>query len=96
MSEKINWNYVIQATNGPSLSAAGEVEVDAYDKLEVTLGDNVTQQIDLVPSASASLIVINPVPSSEDLTYKVNGNDVKLDGPQVFIGTGAVSLLGGA
>jgi hypothetical protein len=96
MGEKINWNYVVQALDGPSLSAAGNVEVDAYDKLEVTIADNATQQVDLVPSASMSLLIINPASPGEDLSYKVNGNDVKLDGPQVLIGAGAVSLIGGA
>ena len=96
MAEKINWNYVVQALDGPSLSAAGDVEVDGYDKLKVTLADNATQQVDLVPSAAMLLLIINPASPSADLSYEVNGNDVMLDGPQVFIGTGAVSLIGGA
>ncbi len=96
MAEKISWNYVAQALNGPSLSAAGDLEVDAYDKLEVGIEDGVTQQVDLVPNADVALLIINPQAPSADLSYEVNGNDVPLDGPQVFIGTGAVGLLGGA
>src|SRR3569833_4570985 len=96
MGEKLSWNYVAQAVNGPSLSAAGEMEVDAYDKLAITVADNASQQVDLVPNAKASLLIINPENASTDLTYKVGANDIKLDGPQVFIGAGAVALLGGA
>src|SRR3569833_4338025 len=96
MGEKLSWKYVAQAVNGPSLSAAGEMEVDAYDKLAITVADNASQQVDLVPNAKASLLIINPENASTDLTYKVGANDIKLDGPQVFIGAGAVALLGGA
>lgn len=95
MGEKISWNYVTQALNGPSLSAAGDIEVDAYDKFEVTVGDTATQAVNLVPAGTVSLLVINPASPDAKLTYKVGGNDVPLDGPQVLIGAGAVSLLGG-
>src|SRR3569623_2131860 len=96
MGEKLSWNYVAPAVNGPSLSAEGVKKVDAYDILAITVADNASQQVDLVPKAKASLRFINPENASTDLTYKVGANDIKLDGPQVFIGAGAVALLGGA
>ena len=96
MPEKLNWNYVVQALNGPSLSAAGERVVDAYDKMEITIADTVTQQVDLVPNADMALLIIQPEPANNDPSCEINGVDVMLDGPQVFIGSGAVSLLGGA
>lgn len=96
MGEKINWNYVAQALNGPSISASGSVDVDAYDKIEVTVPDTTTQAVNLVPAGTVSLLVINPASPDAKLTYKVGGNDVPLDGPQVLIGAGAVGLLGGA
>jgi len=96
MAEKINWNFVLQALNGPSVSGAGTLEMDAYDKIEVTITAGATQQVNLVPSGTVSLLVINPVVPNADLSYDVGGNAVALDGPHVLIGTGAVSLLGGA
>lgn len=96
MAERINWNYVTQALGGPSLSGQGELEFDAYDKIEVTINDGDTQQINLSPSGEISLLVINPVVPDMDLSYEIGGNAVVLDGPHVLIGTGAVSLLGGA
>jgi hypothetical protein len=96
MSEKIGWNYVAQALNGPSLSSAGSLEVDAYDKLEVTVAHGATQAVNLVPAGTVSLLVINPITPDKQLVYKVGANDVLLDGPHVLIGTGAVGLLGGA
>jgi hypothetical protein len=96
MAEKINWNYVAQALNGPSVSGAGGMEVDAYDKFEVTVAVGATQAVNLVPGDGLSLLIINPTTPSADLTYALGGNDVSLDGPHVLIGAGAVSLLGGA
>jgi hypothetical protein len=96
MTETLTWNYVAQALNGPNVSAAGNMEVDAYDKFEVTITDTATQQVDLVPGGTVSLLVINPIIPDVDLTYEVSGNDVGLDGPHVLLGSGAVSLLAGA
>src|SRR3569832_457847 len=90
------WFFVVLVVFGLCFFAAGEMEVDAYDKLAITVADNVSQQVDFVPNAKASLLIINPENASTDLTYKVGANDIKLDGPQVFIGAGAVALLGGA
>lgn len=96
MAEKISWNYVAQALNGPSLSGASDLTVDAYDKIEVTITTGATQQVDLVPSGAVSLLAINPAAPDVKLTYKVGSKVIALDGPHVLIGTGAVSLLGGA
>ncbi|CAH1388046.1 hypothetical protein [Candidatus Nitrotoga sp. M5] len=96
MAEKINWNFVTQALNGPSVSGAGTLEVEAYDKIAVTIAVGATQQVNLVPSGAVSLLIINPAVPDADLSYDVGGNAIVLDGPHVLIGAGAVSLLGGA
>ncbi|MDQ3267863.1 MAG: hypothetical protein M3P47_03930 [Pseudomonadota bacterium] len=96
MAEKIDWSFVVQALNGPSVSGAGTLEIEAYDNIKVTITAGATQQVNLTPSGTVSLIIINPAVSDVDLTYKVGANVVALDGPHVLIGTGAVSLLGGA
>lgn len=97
MSETINWNFVTQVLQGPSVSAAASItDLDAYDKFEIDLADTVTQAVDLVPGDTLSLVVINPQPPHADLSYELGGNPVALDGPHVLIGSGAVSLLGGA
>jgi len=97
MSERISWNYVVKALNGPSVSAAGNLEVDAYDKFQITIANTVTQSVELVPAgATVSLLVINPKKPHNALTYNLKGSDTPLDGPHVLIGTGALSLLGDA
>lgn len=95
MAEKISWNFVAQALGGPSLSKQGTLEVDAYDKITVTITAGTTQKVNLVPSGTVSLLIIKPAVASADLSYLVGANPVILDAPHVFIGTGAVSLLGG-
>ena len=94
MAEKINWNFVVQALSGPSLLGQGKLEVDAYDKIGVTISAGATQQVNMVPSGTVSLIVINPAVPDAKLSYEVSGKAVVLDAPHVLIGTGAVSLLG--
>ena len=96
MAEKISWNFVARVKKGPSVSAAASLELDAYDKFEITIGDTLTQVVNLVPSGIISLLIINPKIPDEDLSYDLSGNKVVLDGPHVLIGTGAVGLLGGA
>ncbi len=102
MSETIRWNFVTQVLKGPSVSAASSIDtVDAYDKFNIELVDTATQAVNLVPSGTISLLVINPitpnpVTPAANLSYELNGSPVALDGPHVLIGSGAVSLLGGA
>ncbi len=102
MSETIRWNFVTQVLKGPSVSAASSIDtVDAYDKFNIQLADAATQAVNLVPSGTISLLVINPitpnpVTPAANLSYDLSGSTVALDGPHVLIGSGAVSLLGGA
>jgi hypothetical protein len=97
MSETIKWNFVTQVLQGPSVSGAASIDdVDAYDKFDIEIADSVTQTVNLVPSGSISLLVINPKKPDENLSYDLSGSPVALDGPHVLIGSGAVSLLGGA
>lgn len=96
MSEKIKLSFVAQVLKGPSVSAAENIEVDAYDKFEVTIPDTVTQAVDLVPAGTIFLLIISPNSPDENLTYDLSGSPVKLDGPHTLVGTGAVGLLGGA
>jgi hypothetical protein len=97
MSERIKWNFATQVSEGPTVSAAATInDVDAYDKFDISLADTDSQAVNLAPAGKTSLLVINPRPPHEDLSYELNSNPVALDGPHVLIGAGAVSLLGGA
>jgi hypothetical protein len=95
MSEKVNWSYLVHAASGPQIAAAAVIEVDAYDKFDLTIATGVTQTVDLVPSGGAvKLLVLNPDEPDPELSYAVGGKDIPLDAPHVLLGAGAVSLLG--
>lgn len=101
MSEKINWTLNVQVVAGPKISASGPITVDAYDKIQVTVDDGAQDKVVEVqpgPEGRVQFLFIDPKPSGDALTYKVNnaGDAIKLDAQQLFMGDGAVRLLGGA
>ena len=96
MSEKLNWTFAARVLRGPTIADSGELDVDAYVKLAVTIKKGATQDVEIFPGAggSAQIVVINPATPSDKLTYEVGTTNVPLDGPHVLIGTGAVGMLG--
>ena len=98
MPEKLNWSYATQVVGGPTLAGSGELDVEAYLKLTVTVPAGETVDVEVLPGdgGAVQLLIINPTVPSEELTYKVGADDVALDGPHILIGAGAVSLLAAA
>ncbi|HWT03004.1 MAG TPA: hypothetical protein VN256_22325 [Pyrinomonadaceae bacterium] len=108
MSVKINWSCNVQVINGPKLSGADTVEVDAYDNIEVNVPkkpsgpNNGSATVEVQPGAQAKvmfLLIQAGTYQGAPLTYKVDGSNkpaVRLDAQQLMIGSGAVSLLDGS
>ena len=102
MSEKINWTLNVQVIGGPKLSASNTMTVDAYDKIQVAIEAGETdKKVEVQPGGAGHVqfLLILSDPYDELLTYKVNdsgGTAVKLDGPHLLIGKGAVALLSSA
>ena len=98
MAEKLNWTFAARVLGGPTIATAGEIELDAYTKIDVTIPQGSSQDVEIFPGSggSAQVVVISPAVPSVDLTYKVGTTDVPLDGPHVLIGGGAVGLLAGS
>ena len=98
MAEKVNWTFAARVLNGPTLARSGEVPVEAYVKITVTIPQGKTVDVEIFPGGggSAQLLVIDPTNPSDQLSYKVGSTDVKLDAPHVLIGSGAVGLLAGS
>jgi hypothetical protein len=98
MPEKLSWTFAARVVGGPTISRSGDVEVEAYVKLRVTIKKGVTQDVEIFPGAggSAQLVVITPAVPSDKLTYEVGSpaTKVPLDGPHILIGSGAVGMLG--
>lgn len=95
MPEKLNWSYAAQVVGGPTVSGSGAMEIEAYEKLTVTVPANGTLDVEILPGGGGSLqlLVMNPATPSEDLSYAIGSEYVVLDGPHVLIGAGAVGLL---
>jgi hypothetical protein len=106
--KNLNASASFQIPGGPTLSATASLEIEAYDRIDVTLkpGDS-DKTVDIQPGAASQLrlLVIKSslYDAGGDLTYVVsdglaiNPNDsdpVNLDAPQIFMGVGAVGLFG--
>ena len=96
MPEKLSWNFAARVLGGPTIARNGDVEVEAYVKIRVTIKKDKIQDVEVFPGAggSAQLVVISPAIPSDKLTYEVGSAKVPLDGPHILIGSGAVGMLG--
>lgn len=95
----INVTLTVQVVEGPSIAAIRTIDVDAYDKIQVTIEAGAAgKKVEVQPGGAGrvQLLVITSSEFGELLTYKVNGagDDVILDAEQVFMGDGGVGLLG--
>ena len=101
MTESINWSLNVQVIGGPKVMASDTKEIEAYDKIEVTIEAGTADNgVDIQPGDAGSvqfLLIKSDTYSGdvEKLTYKVNElpTIIELDALQVFIGNGAVGLL---
>ena len=102
--EKINYSVTLQVAGGPSVPIAGVLEVDAYEKIAVTVpaktgGVNGTADVAVSPSdlADTKLLVLTSSSKDGSLHFKttaVGAVDVSITGPITLIGPTACSLLG--
>jgi len=98
MTESINWSLNAQVSGGPKVMASDTKEIEAYDKIEVTIEAETTdKEVEIQPGGAGKVqfLLIRSDTYSENLTYKVNEltTIIKLDALHVFIGNGAVGLL---
>jgi hypothetical protein len=103
MPEKINWTLNVQIPEGPKLSAADSIGIEAYDKLEVVVQkDAEAEDIEIQPGETGQVqfLLIKSDRYGSKLSYSVNAAEadetkrIKLDALQLLIGDGAVKLLG--
>jgi hypothetical protein len=97
---KITWQFQATIPGGPSvLLNQPSIDFAAYDVVSLTIpagASNVAMAVQ--PASGAGDVVFLVVNSSQydpKLTYTVDaiGTSHALDGPHVFVGAGAVSLL---
>lgn len=87
----------IVVPNGPQFAFQQTLEIDAYDKIDVSIPPATTdKKVELVGgTGEVQFIAITSDTFSDDLTYKINSSTTarKLDQPHLFMGKGAVSLF---
>jgi hypothetical protein len=84
------------------MARAGTTQASAYDNVVVTVPKNTgttATEVQVQPSADAEavgLLFISAAPSDKPLEYSLTetGTKIELDSPQLFMGAGAVGLLG--
>ncbi len=98
MAEKINWNFVAQVLKGPSISGAGDLDVDAYEKFDFTIAKAGTNTVALQDASKISLLIISSATPGPKITYKGGtiavptklpgepASGYVLDGPHICIG----------
>jgi hypothetical protein len=101
MPETIVLTVNTVVAGGPKLTANRAIEVDAYDKIKVTIPDGTTgMDVELQPGGAGQVSFLQVTSNlyGEDLSYKVNAGttDHILDQPHLFSGKGAVGVLSGA
>jgi len=100
MSSTINLALKFNVVGGPSILVAKAITVEAYDKIDVTVGDGESDKVvEIQPGASSQvqMLFIKSNTYGTDLTYKVHdasATPIVLDQDQLFLGQGAVGLLG--
>jgi hypothetical protein len=101
MAENINWTLNVQVVGRPKMAASKTVDVDAYDKIQVTVdAGDLDKVVAVQPGAKKGRVTFLLINSDQfgdngdKLSYKVdNGGPIALGAPQLFIGDGAVGLL---
>lgn len=97
MTEKINWTINAQVVGGPRIQEVKELEIEAYDKITVTIeAQENDKAVDIQPGGAGQVRFLMLTSSRyEDVTYKVNTGTsvVNLDAPLFLVGEGAVGLL---
>lgn len=96
------WSAHFDVSSGPKVTIGNTLEVEAYDKVRVTLDDGTAdERVDLQPGGADEVLLLVVKASSYDppVTYKpveTTEDSVSLDAPLVLIGRAAVGLLGSA
>jgi len=99
MNEKIAVTVKIDIQNGPNISLNRIVEVDAYEKINVSIkNEDADKVVDLWPSDNEGEVVLLAITSNwygDTITYKVNdvADVYKLDQPHLLIGNSSVNML---
>ena len=96
---QINWSFVSKIDGGPQLSESQPViGVTAYDYIkEVVSASSSSPDLNLPSSTTVQMVAILASKYSDKVTYLIGGaggTKMVLNGPHIFMGSGAVAFLG--
>lgn len=98
MATTMNITLKADVAGSGSTSATHTLNVEAFDSIDVTAPGSGTVAVEVQPGGTGQVeaIFITAATYSDDLSYTVTGGeaDVALNAPQLFVGSGAVNLLG--
>lgn len=96
MAEKITWSFKMQASGGPTITAADTLDLETYVKTSVTVNNGTPVAVAFVTSPTLLAVTASKyIDGANVVTYKVNGAgaDKTLDGPLFFVGAKNVELI---
>lgn len=106
MAEKASWGIEVALPGGPAIRTKRPLESKGFDRMVADIPGadpgnpgTVTVNVQPSPQQDVDLLLISSSQYGPELKYDVTGggaSGVVLDGPQLFVGTGMIGLLGTA
>ena len=96
MTEKITWTFKMQASGGPTITAANTLNLETYVKTSVTVSNGTPVAVEFVAAPTLLAVTASKYEDGGDfVTYQINGAGAakNLDGPLVFVGAENVQLI---
>jgi hypothetical protein len=91
----LNLNIGIQVTNGPQINLNRSREIEAFDKVDISLAGGATVTVDLQPGTAEqiALLLVKSSKYDKKITLKLKGTSdspaLTLEEPHVFVNDGA-------
>lgn len=94
MSHSIDFNFLADISDGPTIDLAGGFDVDEYELIEISVpADNSEVPVSFSSESGAQLLVIASS-SYDNLEYDTGVSTVRLDQPHLLLGAGIIAHLG--
>ncbi len=93
---KVNVTLTVQVGGGPTINEATALVVEAYDKIDIVIEPGKEISVEVQPSEGKRISFLL-IKSSiyTNVTYGITSSEqIKLDQPHFYLGSGIVSLLG--
>ena len=98
MTENISWKVDVSIPGGKKVSRDNKIDFEAYDDMEIVVEKGKTLEVQVQPGSIAQLkfLLISADSYDQPIWYSLKDTGAKnvlLDEIQLFLGSGALSLL---